>query len=61
MNKEVLLQPVVIARDADQQCLIEGSINSVRISIKIKQMDALDTVRALPSLFRWPLCMVRMC
>jgi actin related protein 2/3 complex subunit 4 len=31
MNKELLLQPVVIARSETERCLIEGSINSVRI------------------------------
>jgi hypothetical protein len=43
-DKELLLQPVVIARDETQQCLIEGSINAVRISIKIKQADPLEAV-----------------
>jgi actin related protein 2/3 complex subunit 4 len=44
MNKELLLQPVVIARSNKEKCLIEGSINSIRISIKIKQLDAMDGV-----------------
>lgn len=44
MSKELLLQPVVITRDADQQCLIETSVNSVRVSVKIKQADSLETV-----------------
>eukprot|EP01064_Diplonema_japonicum_P004172 TRINITY_DN1272_c8_g1_i1.p1 TRINITY_DN1272_c8_g1~~TRINITY_DN1272_c8_g1_i1.p1 ORF type:complete len:195 (+),score=44.00 TRINITY_DN1272_c8_g1_i1:60-587(+) len=41
-SPEVLLNPVVIARD-DEQVLIESSVNSVRLSIKIRKLDALDT------------------
>eukprot|EP00457_Paulinella_chromatophora_P013189 gb/GEZN01013465.1/.p1 GENE.gb/GEZN01013465.1/~~gb/GEZN01013465.1/.p1 ORF type:complete len:174 (-),score=27.69 gb/GEZN01013465.1/:410-931(-) len=44
MNKELLLQPVVIARSPKEKTLIEGSINSVRVSIKIKQSDEMDAV-----------------
>jgi actin related protein 2/3 complex subunit 4 len=36
-NKELLLNPVVISRNKGEKVLIEGSINSIRISIKIKQ------------------------
>jgi len=43
-NKELLLQPLVIARNDKEKIQIEGSINSVRLSIKIKQMDELDTI-----------------
>eukprot|EP01059_Diplonema_ambulator_P007766 TRINITY_DN1724_c0_g2_i3.p1 TRINITY_DN1724_c0_g2~~TRINITY_DN1724_c0_g2_i3.p1 ORF type:complete len:190 (+),score=40.45 TRINITY_DN1724_c0_g2_i3:61-570(+) len=41
-SPELLLNPVVIARD-DEQVLIESSVNSVRLSIKIRKLDALDT------------------
>jgi len=44
MNKELLLQPLVVARNEGEKCLIEGSINSVRISIKIKQSDEMENV-----------------
>jgi actin related protein 2/3 complex subunit 4 len=44
MNKELLLQPMVVARNANEKCLIEGSVNSVRISLKIKQMDELESI-----------------
>jgi len=44
MNKELLLQPVVVARNEGEKCLIEGSINSVRVSIKIKQSDEMENV-----------------
>jgi len=42
MNKELLLQPMVVARNEGEKCLIEGSINSVRVSIKIKQADEME-------------------
>eukprot|EP00462_Mataza_sp_D1_P004078 CAMPEP_0175105342 /NCGR_PEP_ID=MMETSP0086_2-20121207/10388_1 /TAXON_ID=136419 /ORGANISM="Unknown Unknown, Strain D1" /LENGTH=169 /DNA_ID=CAMNT_0016381151 /DNA_START=5 /DNA_END=514 /DNA_ORIENTATION=- len=42
MNKELLLQPMVVARNEKEKCMIEGSINSVRISIKIKQADQME-------------------
>ena len=44
LNKELLLQPLVIARNALEKTKIEGSINSVRISIKIKQSDEMEQV-----------------
>ncbi len=44
MSKELLLHPVTIARDPEQRCLIEPSVNATRVSIRIKQSDALDTV-----------------
>lgn len=53
MSKEVILQPLVIARDQDQKCMIEPSINSIRVSIKIKQSDALEKVRS------WSPCCLR--
>lgn len=44
LSKELLLAPVVIARNEQEKCLIEGSVNSVRISILIKQSDELEKV-----------------
>jgi actin related protein 2/3 complex subunit 4 len=41
-SKEVLLTPVVISRNENEQVLIEGSINAVRVSIKIKQADEIE-------------------
>jgi len=41
-NKELLLQPLVIARNDNEKCMIEGSINAVRISICIKSSDKMD-------------------
>lgn len=43
-NKELLLNPVVISRNKNEKVLIEGSINSIRISICIKQADELETI-----------------
>lgn len=44
MSRELLLQPVVIARSEKEKVLIEGSVNAVRVSILIKQSDDLDAV-----------------
>ena len=40
--KELLMAPVTIARTDMEEILIEGSVNSMRMSIKIKQMDAME-------------------
>lgn len=37
-SKELLLQPVVISRNDKEKVFIEGSINSVRVSIAVKQV-----------------------
>lgn len=44
MNKELLLNPVVISRNDKEKTLIEGSINSIRVSICVKQLDELEHV-----------------
>ena len=38
-SKELLLQPVTISRNEKEKVLIEGSINSVRVSIAVKQVS----------------------
>ena len=43
---EVIAKPVVIARSATEKVLIETSINSVRISIHVKQIDDVDKLLA---------------
>ena len=43
-SPEVTLQPVTISRNEHERCFIETSINSVRISFKIKQTDQLDSL-----------------
>ena len=35
-NKALILKPIVLARSEREKCLIEASVNSVRISLKIK-------------------------
>lgn len=43
-SKELLLQPVVISRNDKERVLIEGSINSVRVSIAVKQADEIEKI-----------------
>eukprot|EP00735_Rhodelphis_limneticus_P014264 TRINITY_DN8268_c0_g1::TRINITY_DN8268_c0_g1_i1::g.10216::m.10216 TRINITY_DN8268_c0_g1::TRINITY_DN8268_c0_g1_i1::g.10216 ORF type:complete len:189 (-),score=53.97,sp/P59999/ARPC4_MOUSE/69.64/6e-82,ARPC4/PF05856.7/2.6e-72,HDA2-3/PF11496.3/0.05 TRINITY_DN8268_c0_g1_i1:199-708(-) len=45
-DKELICTPVVISRNEKEACLIEASINSVRISLKIKQADDLEVILA---------------
>jgi actin related protein 2/3 complex subunit 4 len=40
------LNPVVIARNEKEKVLIEGSINSMRISVCVKQADELEEILA---------------
>lgn len=39
-----MLNPVVISRNAEEKCMIEPSVNSVRISIGIKQADEMEEI-----------------
>ena len=39
-----MLPPILICRTEHERCLIEASINSLRISVKIKQSDALEEI-----------------
>ena len=43
-SKELILNPVVISRNEKEKVLIETSINSVRISIAIKQADDIERI-----------------
>ena len=43
-NKELILNPVVVSRNENEKVLIEGSVNSTRISIKIKQADEVEEI-----------------
>ena len=43
-SKELLLVPVVISRNENERVLIEGSVNSIRISIAIKKSDELEKI-----------------
>jgi len=39
-----LLTPLVISRNENERVLIEGSINSLRISIAIKKVDEIEKI-----------------
>ena len=41
-SKELLLTPILISRNDKEKVLIESSINSMRISIAVKQADDLE-------------------
>ncbi|KAI1301221.1 Actin-related protein 2/3 complex subunit 4 [Halotydeus destructor] len=43
-SKELILNPVVISRNEKERVLIEASINSVRISIAVKQADDIEHI-----------------
>lgn len=43
-NPELILNPMLIARNENEKTLIESSVNSVRISIKIKQADEIERI-----------------
>ncbi|CRL01921.1 CLUMA_CG015112, isoform A [Clunio marinus] len=43
-SKELILNPVVISRNEKEKVLIETSVNSVRISISIKQADEIEKI-----------------
>lgn len=43
-SPEVLLTPLTVARNENERVLIEPSVNSVRISIKIKQADEIENI-----------------
>ncbi|TIA97761.1 hypothetical protein E3P95_02702, partial [Wallemia ichthyophaga] len=45
-SREVILQPLLITRTAMEKVLIEPSVNSVRLSIKIKQADDIERILA---------------
>ena len=40
----MLLNPIVVSRNKNEKVLIEGSVNSLRISIAIKQSDDVDRI-----------------
>ncbi len=38
------MNPLTICRNEDEKCLIEASVNSVRISICIKHIDEIEQI-----------------
>ncbi|KAH0471160.1 hypothetical protein IEQ34_000883 [Dendrobium chrysotoxum] len=45
-STELLLNPVLICRNEAEKCLVETSINSIRVSVKVKQADELENILA---------------
>ena len=43
-SKELLMQPVKVSRNENEMVLIEPSVNSVRMSICIKQADEIEEI-----------------
>jgi actin related protein 2/3 complex subunit 4 len=43
-SKELLLKPIKIARNENEMVLIEPSVNSVRLSVCIKQADEIEEI-----------------
>ena len=43
-SPELLLNPLTISRNENERVLIEPSVNSVRLSIKIKQADEIENI-----------------
>jgi len=43
-SKELILNPITICRNEREKCRIEPSVNSVRVSIMIKQADEIEQV-----------------
>ncbi|KAG9291624.1 hypothetical protein G9A89_022043 [Geosiphon pyriformis] len=43
-SREVVLNPLTISRNENEKVLIEPSVNSIRISIKIKQADEIERI-----------------
>jgi len=44
VSREVLLNPLTISRNENERVLIEPSVNSIRVSIKIKQADEIERI-----------------
>lgn len=41
-SPELLLNPLTVSRNENEKVLIEPSVNSVRVSIRIKQADEIE-------------------
>lgn len=44
LTKELILRPIRICRNENERCLIEPSVNSVRVSLAIKQADNVEEI-----------------
>ena len=43
-SPEVLLNPLTVSRNENERVLIEPSVNSIRVSIRIKQADEIEHI-----------------
>lgn len=43
-SPEVILNPLTVSRNENEKVLIEPSVNSVRVSIRIKQADEIEHI-----------------
>jgi len=43
-SSEVVMNPLIISRNENEKVMIEPSVNSIRISIRIKQADEIETI-----------------
>ena len=43
-NEKLLLAPIIISKSENEHCLIEGSVNSVRVSICIKKLADIEVL-----------------
>jgi len=43
-SKELIMTPVLVSRNKQEHVLIEGSVNSVRVSIGVKQADDIEKI-----------------
>ncbi|OJK02036.1 hypothetical protein ASPACDRAFT_76482 [Aspergillus aculeatus ATCC 16872] len=43
-SPELLLNPLIISRNSDERTFIEPSVNSVRVSLKVKQADEIEHI-----------------
>ena len=43
-SPEVLLNPLTVSRNQEERVFVEPSINSVRVSIRIKQADEIEHI-----------------
>jgi len=57
-SKELLLTPVIISRNEKEKVLIEGSVNSLRISIAVKQVCMTTTLPNFLKLYAAQFCSV---
>ena len=43
-SPELILNPLTVSRNQEERVLIEPSVNSVRVSIRIKQADEIEHI-----------------